>query len=232
MTRPAPFAALLALTLCALTGGASVCSAASIYHPDGLNPGDQYRLVFQTSSRRDATSDDINDYNAFVAADAAAPGSLVEGLSTKWRAIASTRTVDAIDNTSTDPSPLGPTGVPIYQIDGLTRVADNYDDLWDGSVASTIYVNPLAPWGNEMNWTGTGPDGTTQNPLGSDTVNYGLITDFGAGWVAWGDTFMSELEVSMYAMSGVLTVVPEPGSGVLVSLGLLSAVASGRKRGA
>ncbi|QDT70077.1 hypothetical protein MalM25_30220 [Planctomycetes bacterium MalM25] len=231
MTRPAPYAVLLALTTLGLTG-ASVGSAASIYHPDGLNPGDQYRLVFQTSSRRDATSQDINDYNAFVTAEATAPGSLIEGLSTKWRAIASTRTVDAIDNTATDPSPLGPTGVPIYQIDGLTRVADNYDDLWDGSVASTIYQNPFPEFGTELNWTGTGPDGTAQLPLGGDTVNYGLITTLDSGWIAWDDLFMTDLEASMYGISGVLTVVPEPGSGSIVGLGLLGVVASRRRRGA
>ena len=34
--------------------------------PTGLNGGDQYRLVFVTSTTRDATSSDIADYNAFV----------------------------------------------------------------------------------------------------------------------------------------------------------------------
>ena len=34
-------------------------------------PGDQYRLAFYTSEKRDATSTDINDYNAFVQSVAA-----------------------------------------------------------------------------------------------------------------------------------------------------------------
>jgi hypothetical protein len=34
--------------------------------PSGLNPGDQYRLAFVTSSTRDALSTNIADYNNFV----------------------------------------------------------------------------------------------------------------------------------------------------------------------
>jgi hypothetical protein len=48
-------------------GTASAVQAAIVTVPTGLNPGDQYRLVFVTSGTRDATSTNIADYNTFVA---------------------------------------------------------------------------------------------------------------------------------------------------------------------
>jgi hypothetical protein len=48
------------------TLGTSAAQAALVVVPPGLNPGDQYRLVFVTAGTRNATSSDINDYNTFV----------------------------------------------------------------------------------------------------------------------------------------------------------------------
>ena len=106
--------------------------AAPITLPIGLNPGDEYRLAFVTSTTRDATSTDIAVYNAFVTAAANTQAELL-ALGTTWTAIASTFTVDARDNTATNPIEDG-AGVPIYLLDGLTKIADNYSDLWDSSL--------------------------------------------------------------------------------------------------
>jgi hypothetical protein len=54
-------------------------------------------------------------------------------IDTNWRVIGSTSSVAAKLHTDTDDSPLGPTGVPIYRLDGL-RIASDYDDLWDGYI--------------------------------------------------------------------------------------------------
>ena len=43
---------------------------ASVYLPAGLNPGDEYQLVFLTSGQTDATSNDIGTYNIFVQGEA------------------------------------------------------------------------------------------------------------------------------------------------------------------
>ena len=40
--------------------------------PTGLNTGDQFRLIFLSSTKRDATSTAIDDYNTFVQTLAAA----------------------------------------------------------------------------------------------------------------------------------------------------------------
>ncbi len=210
----------------------TVCPAGSIYQPAGLSPGDQYRLAFSTSTRKAPTSEDIAEYNAFVTAEATAAGNLVADLDTEWAAIASTPSVDAIDNTGTDPSAPGATGVPIYSIDGVRRIANDYDDLWDGSVINQIYDTPLEGFSTEFVWTGTGSDGTALHPLGGETVGYGLITTFGPGWTAWGDLVLTDSESSFYGISGVLTVpIPEPSAALLVGsifLGLVSRRRFGR----
>jgi len=44
---------------------ASAAQAALVVVPPGLNPGDQYRLVFVTDGTRDATSTNINDQSQY-----------------------------------------------------------------------------------------------------------------------------------------------------------------------
>jgi hypothetical protein len=106
-------------------------SAAPITVPSGLNPGDQYRLAFVTSTTRDATSPNIADYNAFVTTAANSVPELA-ALGTTWSAIASTVSVSARDNTGTNFFITA--GVPIYTL-ADTILATDYLDLWDGTIA-------------------------------------------------------------------------------------------------
>ena len=135
--------------------------------PAVLAPGDQYRLVFVTSTTRDATSSNIGDYNTFVTNAAAAVTELA-ALGTTWSAIGSTATVDARDNTGTNPFSDG-AGVRIYDLLG-TKVADTNSDLWDGSIDSAIATTEqgLGLLGRGYVYTGTGLDGTrfVGRPLG------------------------------------------------------------------
>jgi hypothetical protein len=215
------FIALLCLLL------AGTVSAAIVIPPPDLNPGDQYRLAFITSGTRDATSTDIADYNSFVNAQAAlvsATGFPTSG----WAAIASTESVDARDNTGTNPS--AGAGVPIYRVDGV-RIADDYADLWDGGrLAANLSVTqqgdpypntvpPCASFPYCLAWTGTSSLGTAASPLGGpnassaagdifqeDTVNV-------SSWILGYFDTRSRL-YPLYAMSAVLTVPsgPPPGS--------------------
>ncbi|MCB1211118.1 MAG: choice-of-anchor D domain-containing protein, partial [Verrucomicrobiales bacterium] len=84
--------------------------------PPGLAVGSVYRLIFVTTGARDATSTDINVYNAFVTDQANAAPALA-ALGTTWKAIASTATVYARDNTGTNRAVS--TGGPFYGINGL-----------------------------------------------------------------------------------------------------------------
>ena len=49
--------------------------------PAGLGPGDQFRLLFVSSTTRDATSSDIADYDAHVQSAAAAGHTAIQSYS-------------------------------------------------------------------------------------------------------------------------------------------------------
>ena len=86
-----------------------------------------------------ATSTNIADYNEFVDDLANDEQPALAALGTMWSVIGSTEDDSAVLNTMTDPGPFGTTGVPIYRLDG-TKIADDYDDLWDGDLDATLSV--------------------------------------------------------------------------------------------
>ena len=205
--------------------------SAVIVVPTSLDPGDQYRLAFVTSNMRNATSGNIDVYNNFVTTAANTVPELV-ALGTTWRVIASTSAVDARTNTGTDPTPPGPTGVPIFTLRD-TKLAIDYDDLWDGNIMSglrwtesgTIRPNPNVR-------TGTNPDGTGSagNQLGVGRPFIGLTDATDSGWINRGTTRRLNEDFPFYAMSDVLTVVPTPSSFVLTSIGVVLLTIIHRRR--
>ncbi|NCQ97417.1 MAG: PEP-CTERM sorting domain-containing protein [Microcystis wesenbergii Mw_QC_S_20081001_S30D] len=208
----------------ATLGTASAVQAAIITVPTGLNPGDQYRLVFVTSSGRDATSTNIADYNTFVTnavVGSALQSSLTaNGLAPTWKAIGSTSSVNATTNTLTDPVVNASTSVPIYLIDG-NKVATGYSDLWDNSILVPINRTELdtALAADNFVWTGSNASGVVaENPLGSPTVvTIGRPTVIGQSWIRINNLGPTSVSRSIYGMSSVLTVpqaqpVPEPSS--------------------
>ena len=99
--------------------------------PAAVGPGREFRLLFVTSTRRDATSTDIVDYNRHVRITAAAGHAAIRPWSTQFTAVASTSAVDARDNTNTNTATDG-AGVPIHWLNGK-QVADDYADFYDGT---------------------------------------------------------------------------------------------------
>ncbi len=138
ISRPAPRRARpsrLALTaLLALSGLASaqvgVPSDWSLI-PSGLGPGDKFRLIFVTSTRRAGTSGNIDNYNNFVRTAVGSGHDDIQDYSTQFTVLASTASTDARDNTRTTFT-SSDKGVPIYWLSG-NKVADNYEDFYDGS---------------------------------------------------------------------------------------------------
>ena len=96
-------------------------------HPEGVAPGDPFRLIFVTSTNRTASSSDIDDYNRFVIGAAGSGHADIVAYKDGFRALGSTGSVDARDNTATTG-----TGVPIYWLNG-NKVADDYADFYDNS---------------------------------------------------------------------------------------------------
>ena len=95
--------------------------------PTGLSTGDKFRLIFLSSTKTNATSDDIADYNSFIQNRAAAGHTDIQAYSAGFRAVGCTADSDATANTGTTG-----TGVVIYWLNGA-KVADNYGDFYDGS---------------------------------------------------------------------------------------------------
>ena len=121
----------------------------------GLQGGDRFRLMFITSKSLDANSDKIEDYNRFVQEAAAAGHADIQEYSPDFRVLASTVSVDAMDNTGTNWTETNP-GLPVYWLKG-TRVADDYKDLYDGEWDDPRFVKSKSGhWGSyfdpELGW--------------------------------------------------------------------------------
>jgi hypothetical protein len=207
--------------------------AAPVTVPINLAPGSQFRLVFIGEAARDGMSANIDDYNAFVTAVANTVPELVS-LGTTWKAICSTPTVAARDNTGTNP--LVAAGVPIYDLTGFI-VAFNYADLWDGTIDSNgIRTNekgerPLAI--DPIVFTGTAPDGTPADgslamgtplgqPLQPTFETLGRPFDRPNVWITDG-TGPSNVPMQFMAMSGLLTVPFLPVAGDYNQNGIVDA---------
>ena len=141
--------------------------------PSGLEAGDRFRLIFLSSTERNAESTAIADYNSFVKNLAAAGHADIQPYSSQFRAVACTSAVNAIKNTGT----FG-TGVPIYWLNGA-KAADNYADFYDGSWDEEVTVrtesgtavaipNTVAAYDV---WVGCEKDGTK----GKSTANNSIV---------------------------------------------------------
>ena len=174
---PAALAAIIAVSL-PVQGHAQT----SVPHdwslkPSGLDTSDKFRLLFVSSTKRNANPTDIAIYNTFVQTRAAAGHTDIQAYSAGFKVVGCTATVDAIDNTGTTG-----TGVPIYWLDG-DKVADDYADFYDGS------------WDSRSPTTETGASVTTTSTDGVITGCSAIGTDGGA---ALGD----DISVSMGNPSG------------------------------
>ncbi len=185
-----------------------------ITQPPSLNPGEQYRLAFVTSSVRDATSTDIADYNTFVT-NAANTVPERAALNSEWFVIGSTSTVSAKVNTGTNVSP----GLPIFLLDG-SKLVDDYGDLWDYNIDVPLNRTEIATALTGRVFSGTQNLGNIDGmPLGnSPNVTYGRADLADNQWIRRQNQSASNTK-HFYALSAPLTVVPEPASlSVLVPL--------------
>ena len=128
--------------------------------PSGLGAGDSFRLLFISTSDRDASSSDIAVYNTFVQNLVDTNGhDDIKAHSATFRMLGSTEEVDARDNTGTTG-----TGVPIYWLGGA-KVADDYADFydggWDQEATGASETGASVVIGNNTKiWTGSAQDGT------------------------------------------------------------------------
>ena len=149
--------------------------------PAGLSTGDQFRLLFTSSTSRNATSSDIEDYNTFVQGRAAVGHDDIRAYSAGFRVVGCTQAVDARDNTFTNHNSTY-RGVPIYWVTG-NKVADDYQDFYDSTWdeednPKTETGSPRPGGGTGYPFTGCNNDGTKDgtNALGtSGNVRVGRV---------------------------------------------------------
>ena len=192
-----------------------VLSASPVYTvPMGLNPGDQYRLVFVTSSTISATSTNISDYDNFVNAVAKAAGSPLQSLGATWQAVVSTAAVSAADH-------LGSFSTPIFRLDGA-EVATGSAGLWSGSILQSIDFDEQGAAASPVVWTGTAENGSAKNPLGGQpNIEVGCATISNSLWIDLTMFGSDAPALPLYGISSVLTVpVPETGGVTVLLTGL------------
>ena len=135
--------------------------------PADIAAGEQFRLMFVSSTTRDATSTDIADYNTFVSTRAAAGVTAMQTYADDFTALVSTESVNARTNTLTRATD---TDAPIYRarsgtVSANDRVADDYADFYDGTWPTSALgydeSGTLVNIGLLYFWTGMNVDGTT-----------------------------------------------------------------------
>ena len=143
--------------------------------PSGLAGNTKFRLLFVTSTTRDATATNIATYNTFVQTRAKAGHSAIsDSCGNLFKVLGSTSTVDARDNTSTTG-----TGQAIYWLNGA-KVADNYADFYDGSWDSYTGKTEtgVSYMGISNMYTGSNTNGTKRGGrlLGSPLATVGFLS--------------------------------------------------------
>ena len=230
--HPLRLLAAAVLLVVATLAGAPIVSAQTVVpadwalKPSGVKGGEQFRLLFITSTTRTGQSTDIADYNTFVQGRAAAGHQAIRSHSSGFRVVGCTEAVDARDNTSTTYTSADK-GVPIYWLDG-NKVAGEYQDFYDGSWDDEANAKnesglnrntaEVSNWpmtgcnhdGTEGIFTGAGA--TTSEALGRDFVRTGQLdsSSSGHGPLNNGATTGSNSRRPFYGLSQVFQVNSPP----------------------
>jgi hypothetical protein len=216
----------MAATLTLVLALGSVASArADIIPPAGLQPGQQFRIVFVTNTTTQATFTDIAHYDMVVNGDATKAGlGTYAGSPVTWETIGSTPTVNAITRLPADT-------VPIFLPDG-TKVADSGAALWNTSLVPLLHAIDETAAGTAYDpliWSGTYPSGTAIAgfEIGSPSGNtfFGDSGYSSSDWIDHSGYFNQGGSNNLIGFSNVLTVpqataVPEPATLTLMVVGI------------
>jgi len=199
--------------------------------PTGLGPGDTYQLVFVTAAKTNATPPDINTYNDFVQTQAnnadIGIDSTAFGFDVTWKAIISTETVNARDNAVVQAT--------VFNLNDQ-RVADDYNDMWDGDIDNPILYDEGGQDVYERVWTGSlsyGQRHALSYYAGFvDKVFTGYSGSYIGSWIFSGKPQHYTSSYSLYALSQAITVpgpIPEPTTMLLLGSGLIGLIAFRRR---
>jgi hypothetical protein len=196
-SRIALATAVFALGL--LIGGKTKAGGITLQTPAGSLPGDTFRFAFVTDGLTTAESSSISDYNNFV--NTQAGGATYDGQSVSWDAIASTSSVNAIDNIGQVPI------AGVYLADGtLITSSTSSSGLWSGHLLHAINEDLAGVNMNQIVWTGTVQSGLKDSSfyLGATTGRTGFSGTNGTQWINEGIDDAGNSN-QMYGISQVLS---------------------------
>lgn len=183
--------------------------SATDYLPTGLNPGETFQLAFVTDATWDAVYPGISTYNTFVQDqwNGSSLKSLIETYlhhpNITFNCIGSTVAIDAIDNAVVG---SGGNFKGVYKLN-QEKIADDYADMWDGSIDSSLNITENGGAVGVEVWTGTDDDGGgyTGKELGSFfSSQFGSSGFVNTRWVSSAEVDPIEFK-PFYALSEILT---------------------------
>ena len=193
--------------------------------PSGVVGGDQFRLIFFSSTKRKPDSTNIADYNTFIRTNAAAGHTGIQPYADGFTVVGCTEAVDARDNTATTFTNANK-GVPIYWLKG-NKVADNYQDFyngdWDDEANDKTELGTNGPdtsVGDNYPATGCEDDGTeadfggTPQALGSSEVRLGNLnqTNSSRNPLSGQGGANPSINRHMYGLSQIFELIQLPGN--------------------
>lgn len=185
-------------TLLLLPNLALALNAPANMVPAGLNPGDEFYVIFASSTTLVSTFPAIASYNAH--ANTAADLSGVKGTddpSITWSALMA----HSDGTTQTTSLFAANTSAPIYNLNGDV-VADNVADMFDGTLDNAIGYDQSGTAINRFAFTGFSSDGSTSDEIGTGSRS-GHITAADGTWASV--VSFSPNPESVYAVSPLLT---------------------------
>jgi hypothetical protein len=192
------------LVLLLVVGATHALDAPTELVPAGLNPGDQFYVVFTSSTDQTAISTDISTYNALVeglAATSSIAG--VRSISGYFKVIGATST-----NNQCQPADLTK---PVYTVT-KRLISSSVSSMFTPTIVGLSSPLDVDESGvaatNGISYTGCNTDGSPliNNELGQSNVAIGFTSVMNYQWLYYGAPYPNYFIKAIYAISPLLTV--------------------------
>jgi hypothetical protein len=196
--------------------------------PTSLASGASYRLLFVSVGTTTANMTNISSHNAFATAEANSVPELA-ALGSNWVIVGGTSALTALAN-------MGSSTAPVYDLAGNLVGASMAAICAAGNISShgPLNINQLGNTYSGNVWTGTSDScGAQSRALGGNSsgeVRMGSTSASNTNWISVANGNRNT-SLPIYVLSGELTSpVPEPGTVVLLGMGLGGLLLARRRR--